>query len=62
MQNASDTYVFADSSKANSRTISKYAERCEITGPLTDDKLDTKVLNSLKEKIDVVLVNAKEEE
>lgn len=62
LQNASDTYVLADSSKATTRAIAKYAEWSEITGLLTDDKLDPNILNSLRENIDVILVNTKEEE
>lgn len=62
MQNAGEAYVLADSSKAKTRAIVKYAEWKELTGLLTDDQLDRQVLSSLKKELNVIVVDTKEEE
>ena len=54
--------MLADSSKAKTRAIVKYAEWKELTGLLTDDQLDRQVLSSLKKELNVIVVDTKEEE
>lgn len=62
MQNVRDSYVLADSSKANARAIVKYAEWREITGLVTDDGMDPAVIAALNKDIKVILADTKAEE
>ena len=40
----------------------KYAEWSEITGLLTDDQLDCRVMESLEKEVNVISVNTEEKE
>ncbi|UWP58243.1 DeoR/GlpR family DNA-binding transcription regulator [Ruminococcus gauvreauii] len=62
LQNAAKSYVLADSSKASTKAIVKYAEWSEITGLLTDDQLDCRVMESLEKEVNVITVNTEEKE
>lgn len=62
MQNAGKTYVLADSSKAKTRAIVKYAKWNEVTGLITDDQMERETAESLGRELEITLVKAQEEE
>lgn len=61
IQNASCSYVLADSSKAKIGAFAKYADWSEITGLVIDNGLDEQTKAFLEKEVNVILVEAKEE-